>query len=140
MRSRTSLFVLFSLFLHTVLAAPAPGTTLPRRGANDATPRLVQYAQTFTATDGSPLSILPILQQNTGVTHVILASLHINQNPGDIRLNDNPPNASMYDNLWSEVKTLQANGIKVMMLLGGAAQGSYQRLAGSDASVRARKR
>jgi cyclin-dependent kinase len=41
----------------------------------------------------------------------------------------------MYDTLWSEVKQLQAGGIKVMMMLGGAARGTFERLSGDDASV-----
>jgi hypothetical protein len=33
------------------------------------------------------------------------------------------------------VKLLQDSGVKVMLMLGGAAQGSFSRLSGSDASV-----
>lgn len=100
------------------------------------TPRLVQYVQTFHDTAGKPLSLLPLLTQNTKVTDVLLASLHLNSAPGDIHLNDDPPNATIFAQTWQEVKTLQANGIKVGALLGGAAQGSYQLLSGDEASVR----
>ncbi|MCJ1358030.1 MAG: hypothetical protein MMC33_008028 [Icmadophila ericetorum] len=98
------------------------------------TPRLVQYVQTFTNEAGNPLSLLPLLNKKTQVTNVILASLHLNSAPGDIHLNDDPPNATMFDQTWQEVKTLQASGIKVGALLGGAAQGSYQLLSGDEAS------
>ena len=39
------------------------------------------------------------------------------------------------DTLWSEAKQLQEGGIKVMMMLGGAARGTFQRLSGDDESV-----
>ena len=97
--------------------------------------RLVQYVQTFHDANNSPLSLLPLLNENTHVTHVILASFHINDGPGNIALNDKPPSDPMFDQTWNEVKTLQQNGIKVMGLLGGAAQGSYERLSGSDADA-----
>ena len=106
---------------------------LDRQAAS--TPRLVTYVQTFHDKNNQPLSLLPLLNEKTGVTHVILASLHLNDGPGNIALNDNPPNSSIFDQVWSDVKTLQQNGIKVMALLGGAAQGSYQRLSGSDDDV-----
>ncbi|KAL1961621.1 hypothetical protein VTN77DRAFT_1396 [Rasamsonia byssochlamydoides] len=107
------------------------GSALPavKRAANDATPRNVIYVQTFEYSNGTQVSLLPLLQQNTQVTHVILAALHINQDPGDITLNDNSPDSSYYDFLWPEVQQLQAAGIKVMIMMGGAAVGSYQRLA-----------
>jgi len=100
-----------------------------------APPRLVAYIQTFHDTAGNPLSLLPLLSEDTGVTHVYLSSLHLNPNPGDITLNDESPNSTVWDQMWSDVKQLQAGGIKVMMMMGGAAQGSYQRLSGDEASV-----
>lgn len=99
------------------------------------TPRLATYVQTFHDTSGNPLSLLPLRDSMTGVTHVILAALHINQTPGDIHLNDNPVNDPVFDSAWSDVKSLQASGIKAMVMLGGAAPGSYANLAGDDASV-----
>jgi hypothetical protein len=98
-------------------------------------PRLVAYIQTFRSVDGGPLSLLPLLQENTGVTHVLLSAVHLNEQPGDINLNDHPPSDTMYDTLWSEAKQLQEGGIKVMMMLGGAARGTFQRLSGDDESV-----
>jgi len=61
--------------------------------------------------------------------------VHLNEQPGDITLNEHHPNDTMYDTLWSEVKQLQDGGIKVMMMLGGAARGTFERLSGDDASV-----
>ncbi|KAE9374893.1 glycoside hydrolase family 18 protein [Stipitochalara longipes BDJ] len=95
------------------------------------------YVQTFTTPDKRPLSLLPLLQHETKVTHVILAAIHLLAEPGNITLNDNPFEAPMYDTIWDEVKTLQQNGIKVMVLLGGAAAGSYAKLNGTDAEFTA---
>jgi hypothetical protein len=110
---------------------PVSKPTIPQ-----STPRLVIYVQTFTTPDKQPLSLLPLIQHETKVTHVILASVHLQKEPGNITLNDDPLEAAKYDVIWKEVKTLQQNGIKVMALLGGAAAGTYARLNGTDEEVR----
>jgi chitinase len=134
-----------TVLITTLLAFTSTAWALPHsirqiRSSNDAVaaaapPRLVAYIQTFRSVDGGPLSLLPLLQEQTGVTHILLSAVHLNEQPGDITLNDNHPNDPMYDNLWSEVKQLQDGGIKVMMMLGGAARGTFERLSGDDASV-----
>jgi len=78
------------------------------------------YVQTFKTPHGEPLSLLPLLQHHTKVTHVILASMHLHEEPGEIRLNDDPFDSPTWDTIWEEVKILQRNGIKVMGMLGGA--------------------
>jgi hypothetical protein len=95
------------------------------------TPRVIVYVQTFTVNGDSSenLSLLPLLTENTGVTHVIFAMTHLNSVPGDIHLNDNPYNASVFDEAWSDAKQLQAGGIKVMATMGGAGDDSYTTLA-----------
>ena len=50
-------------------------------------------------------------------------------------LNNDPFESPMYDEIWKEVKILQAHGIKIMGLLGGAVTGTWDRLGGSDESV-----
>jgi hypothetical protein len=119
--------------LSALLATFQPGSAVPvSRGvgvSNAQVARNVIYVQTFTNPDGSQLSLLPLLDQQTQVTHVILAALHVDSTPGEIHLNDNDPSSSFYDFLWPEVQQLQQAGIKVMMMLGGAARGSYQNLA-----------
>ena len=99
------------------------------------TPRLIVYVQTFHVNGDSntPLSLLPLADDNTGITHVIFAMTHLNSDPGDIHLNDNPYNASIFDSAWSDAKQLQAAGIKLMATMGGAGDGSYNNLA-SDVS------
>jgi len=99
-------------------------------------PRLVMYVQTFTTKDNRPLSLLPLLENHTRVTHVILASVHLHETPGEIRLNDDPFDARKYEEMWKEVKILQDAGIKVSILLGGAAAGTYKNLNGTDDEVR----
>lgn len=97
-------------------------------------PRLVVYYQTLHDPSGKSISILPLLTQpDIAVTHVILAALHINSDPSKLTLNDHSSSHPRHETVWAELRVLQAAGIKVMGLLGGAAQGSYQRLDGSEA-------
>jgi hypothetical protein len=63
---------------------------------------------------------------------MILAALHIEQTPGLIHLNDNDVDSSYWDVIWAEAALMQLAGTKVMMMLGGAAQGSYQRLCSGN--------
>ncbi|KXS95712.1 hypothetical protein AC578_10771 [Pseudocercospora eumusae] len=116
-------------------ALPAELSFIEKRDAYS-TPRNVVYVQTFKTTSGGQLSLLPLVQQNTQVTHIYLAAVHINSNPGDITLNDNNPNDTIWDTVWSEAAQLQQAGVKVMMMMGGAAPGSYPRLcSGEDGAV-----
>jgi hypothetical protein len=94
------------------------------------------YVQTFTTKDNRPLSLLPLLENHTRVTHIILASVHLHETPGEIRLNDDPFDARTFEEMWKEVKILQDAGIKVSILLGGAAAGTYRNLNGIDDEVR----
>lgn len=122
----------FSAILLTVLPTiRSLPTTLLRRDAYNA-PRLVNYVQTFHDVSGNPLSLLPLLNEDTQITHVNLAALHINADPAGITLNDVNPNDTSWDQVWSDVAQLQAGGIKVLMMMGGAAAGSYPRLCGTE--------
>ncbi|KAF1999250.1 glycoside hydrolase family 18 protein [Amniculicola lignicola CBS 123094] len=94
-------------------------------------PRLVVYAQTFHQ-DGTYISLLPLLTSNTGITHVIIAAIHINEDPNGLTLNDHSPDHEVFRQLWGEVRWLQGGGVKVMGMLGGAAKGSYGRLGGGE--------
>lgn len=98
-------------------------------------PRLIVYAQTFHDPAGNYHSLLPLLTNNTGITHVIVAAIHVNDGPGNITLNDHTPDDKRFDALWGEVKWLQGSGIKVLGMLGGAAKGSYERLTGNEEQV-----
>ncbi|CAG8975954.1 hypothetical protein HYALB_00007085, partial [Hymenoscyphus albidus] len=112
-----------------------PNHIHPSHSSHDIEPaRLVMYVQTFQTPSKEPLSLLPLLEHETKVTHVILASLHLHDVPGEIRLNDHKLSDPHWNQLWLEKTVLQHNGIKVMALLGGAAGGTYKRLNGSEAS------
>ncbi|KAJ5463231.1 Glycoside hydrolasesuperfamily [Penicillium sp. IBT 31633x] len=105
----------------------------PIRGGLSERPRVILYHQTLIPGGGQYVSMLPLLENNTGITHMILAAIHINEQPGDITLNDDPPENAKFDPLWAEVPLLQRQGVKVMCMLGGAAPGSFTRLDGSRA-------
>ena len=103
---------------------PTQATALTR-------PRIICYHQTICPRDAGYVSMLPLLRNSTGITHIIIAAIHLNSGPGNITLNDDPPDSPVYAPLWEEVPQVKAAGIKVMGMLGGAAQGSFQRLDGS---------
>jgi hypothetical protein len=119
---------------HNVAKHPQTSTTHAHSHAADSS-RLVMYVQTFKTPDKERLSLLPLIEKHTQVTHIILASLHLHDVPGEIRLNDDRLESPIWDDLWHEVWLLRQNGIKVMALLGGAAGGTYKRLNGTDAQV-----
>ncbi|KAG9199439.1 hypothetical protein G6514_008504 [Epicoccum nigrum] len=100
-------------------------------------PRLVVYHQTIHDPQGNCNSLLPLLTNNTGITHVIVAAIHLNDGPGNITLNDHRPDDKRYDQLWGEVIWLQGSGVKVLGMLGGAAKGTFERLSGDDESFEA---
>ncbi|KAL4886323.1 PhoD-like phosphatase-domain-containing protein [Aspergillus karnatakaensis] len=109
---------------------PIPPPTYPHR--------IVLYHQTLCPDRGPYVSLLPLLNNHTGITHVILAAFHLNApNPDHITLNDDPPDHSMYNSLWAEVPLLQQSGIKVMAMLGGAAKGTFSCLDGDQAQFEA---
>lgn len=97
-------------------------------------PRLITYYQTHHDTAGKHISVLPLIQQpNIGLTHLILAAIHINAEPSALTLNDHHPSHPRFTTLWAELRILQAAGIKVLGMLGGAAKGSFTRLDGDAA-------
>ncbi|RAL01989.1 alkaline phosphatase [Aspergillus ibericus CBS 121593] len=93
--------------------------------------RVILYHQTICA-DGQYVSMLPLLENNTGITHVILAAFHLNADPQHITLNNDPPHDPLYAPLWEEVPLVKQGGIRVMGMLGGAAQGSFRSLDGDE--------
>ncbi|KAF4626706.1 hypothetical protein G7Y89_g11454 [Cudoniella acicularis] len=102
------------------------------------TSRIVIYYQTQHNPDGTPCSILPIITNaNIAVTHVNVAAIHLNDPPGNITLNDHVPAHPRYVTLWAELRVLQASGIKVLGMLGGAAKGSFTRLDLDEATFEA---
>ena len=97
-------------------------------------PRIVCYHQTQFLHDDTYVSVLPLVTEATGTTHLMVAAFHLNDNPGDITLNNDPPSTSKYDRLWEETETLQFSGVKVLAMLGGAAKGTFTRLYKDEAT------
>ncbi|KAL0943456.1 alkaline phosphatase [Colletotrichum truncatum] len=107
---------------------------MPPLPPNQPLPRVITYYQTHHTHDGKPISILPLVTQpGISVTHVILAAIHINDDPEALTLNDHHPSDPRFLTLWAELRVLQASGVKVLGMLGGAARGSYERLDGDEA-------
>ena len=94
-------------------------------------PRIVCYFQTYHH-NNEYISLLPLLTNPSGITHVILAAIHVNWEPHNLTLNDDPHTHEKYTQLWDEVLVLQDSGIKVLGMLGGAAKGSFARLDYSE--------
>lgn len=99
---------------------------MPPIPTTDSLPRLIVYHQTHHDRNGRPISALPLI--GSGVTHVYIAAIHLNDRPDDLTLNDHASDHERNQHLWKEVKQLQDAGIKVMGMLGGAAKGSYEKL------------
>ncbi|KAM0194300.1 hypothetical protein ACHAPA_005206 [Fusarium lateritium] len=103
---------------------------VPRNeSAAKSTHRIIFYHQTHYR-DDRYISLQPAILPGAGVTHVIVAAIHLDS-PERITLNDDLYDSDKFIPLWDEVRQLQAAGIKVLGMLGGAAQGSYMRLDGS---------
>ncbi|MCJ1471396.1 hypothetical protein MMC13_000035 [Lambiella insularis] len=106
----------------------------------DSASRIVIYHQTHHKQDNTPISILPLITDpKIQVTHVIIAAIHLNDPPSreTLTLNDHVPHHPRNSVLWKEVKLLQAAGVKVLGMLGGAAKGSFERLDRDEAAFEA---
>lgn len=100
-----------------------------------ALPRIITYYQTHHTHDGKPISALPLLTQpGIRLTHLILAAIHVNGDPDGITLNDHAPSHPRFHTLWAELRVLQASGVRVLGMLGGAAKGTFSadRLGSDD--------
>ncbi len=92
-------------------------------------PRLITYYQTHHDASGNFISILPLIKEpGIEITHVNVAAIHVNEDPANITLNDHHPDHERFDSLWAEMRILQASGVKVLGMLGGAAKGTFSRL------------
>ncbi|KAI1098414.1 glycoside hydrolase family 18 protein [Jackrogersella minutella] len=92
-------------------------------------PRIIVYYQTTHDPDGKHISILPLITKpGISLTHIIVAAIHINDDPNGLTLNDHAPSDPRFTTMWAEMRIAQASDIKVMGMLGGAAKGSYARL------------
>jgi chitinase len=94
--------------------------------APTANPHDIVYYQTQ-YDNGSYVSPLALTANNTGVTDVIVAAIHLDSD-GSVHLNDNPPSDPMFTQMWADLHTMQSQGVHVLAMVGGAAQGSFQNL------------
>lgn len=95
--------------------------------------RVVVYYQTthYNSSTTNEVSLLPLIQSESevSVTHVLIGAIHIvDEQDGWIRLNDYTPDNEIFDHVWSDAAALQAAGVTVMAMVGGAAPGSWSRL------------
>ncbi|EPX55907.1 secreted hydrolase [Cystobacter fuscus DSM 2262] len=88
--------------------------------------RTVVYYQTQ-YNGGTYVSPLGLTNNNTRVTDVIVAAIHLNS-PTQVHLNDHPPSDARFQQMWRDLAAMQAKGVRVLGMVGGAAQGSFQRL------------
>ena len=85
--------------------------------------KIIYYYQTFCGLDD-------ILHSNSKVTHIHLSSVHFgikDDMTPYIHLNDNEPDSKCFDSVWKQLKYAQNNGIKIILMLGGAG-GAYSYL------------
>ncbi|KAK7753461.1 hypothetical protein SLS62_004536 [Diatrype stigma] len=94
--------------------------------------RVVVYYQTthYNGSATTPVSLLPLIADgDVAATHVLIGAVHIvDEADGWIRLNDFNPDNAIFDHVWSDAAALQAAGVTVMAMVGGAAAGSWSRL------------
>lgn len=130
---------LISTFLAIILMAHAAAISTAAGGfaAPAVDHRVVVYYQTthVNNSDTNTISLLGLLRNSpqVAVTHVLVSAIHIvDEKDGWIRLNDFSPDHPRFDHVWSDAAQLQANGVALTAMIGGAAQGSFQRLDGDD--------
>ncbi len=88
--------------------------------------RTIAYYQTAYAA-GRYISPLPLVTEHTGIDVVNLAALHLNAD--QLLLNDWLPDDPRYDRVWADLGQMQAAGVKVVGMVGGAVNVSWQTLS-----------
>jgi hypothetical protein len=66
----------------------------------------------------------------SNVTHIYISSIHFGKNDDGthyIYLNDDNPDSPIYDMMWTQMNSAAANGIKILLMIGGAG-GAYTSL------------
>lgn len=78
--------------------------------------KIIYYYQTFN-------TLKPIIDNPSIVTHIHLSAVHFGTNPDGtpyIHLNDNPPDDKVFDIMWDELETVNKNGTRIILMVGGA--------------------
>jgi chitinase len=120
--SRLSAVAVAALAVLLTFGLAVPSSAAPAADSK----RVVVYYQTQ-YDNGTYVSPLGLTQNNTGVTDVVVAAVHLNSD-GTIHLNDDPPDAATFDQMWTDLHTMQSQGVSVEAMVGGAAAGSFQLL------------
>lgn len=123
-----------SLAASAVAIIALSGIALPSaQAATSASHRVVQYYQTQYP-GGVYLAPPQATGASAGTTVIILAAVHLNEansvngTPAQVKINDNVPSASYYTQMWQDLSSRVASGVKVMAMLGGAGGNSYKNL------------
>lgn len=80
--------------------------------------RNVYYYQTF-------VGLKPVLENSNAVSVLNVSSIHFGKDDSGkpyIHLNDLPPDDSTFDMLWEQTKQASDKGIKIVLMVGGAAR------------------
>lgn len=114
--------------LHTA----APPSTLAASASTSATSatgehRVITYYQTHYRSDGSFVSLRPLIDEGTDVSHVIVGALHLNEG-NNVTLNDHAPDDPFFDPVWKDVQYVREHGVTTLAMIGGAAPGTWERL------------
>lgn len=88
--------------------------------------RVVIYYQTQYS-NGSYVSPLGLTDHATGATDLLIGAFHLNGD-GSVHLNDDPPGDPKFTQMWADVAAMRTKGVHALGMVGGAAQGSFQRL------------
>ena len=85
--------------------------------------RIIYYYQTL-------IGLKDLIKRKIYPTHIILSSIHFGLDKNNlpyIHINDNRPNNEMFNKVWDELELLNRNGVKIMVMMGGAG-GAYNDL------------
>lgn len=100
-----------------------------KKESSGPSPRIIYYYQTHFHKNGAVVSLKPLIEKNVPITHIMLAAFHL-ISPDRITLNDDTFDAPKHAPVWEQVKFVKRHGVKVLGMLGGAAQGSFTPLDG----------
>ena len=135
-----SLFFLpVNIFLCTLAAATASTATKLSSHQKDSTAQPIPRNAVYVAdiwhpepnatSNGSHIELLPLIQNPTKITHVIMFNLNVDYTPNiNTTLASVDVHSPNYDWLRSEIEQLQAVGVKVMGSSGGYGNGVFDRL------------
>ena len=110
-----------TIALLAIATAAGTANASPHLSGNQ---HVVAYYQTQYS-NGTYVSPLPL----QGIaTDVEVAAIHLDDD-GSLHINDNPPTDSMFDQMWTDLSSLQNSGVRVEAMLGGAGGDSFANLA-----------